>query len=283
MKIRSKGALGAGIVVATAVVGYVIGRVHADGIPTTAPLVYAGTLEDGGRPVEGSHRVALRLWTAATGGTLACTETSSDVTFAAGRFRVVLDATCVAAVQRNPELWVEPLVDDASYGRSKLAAVPYAVEAGRAAGASGMLEARIAAVEAAARRRQFESASGPVSVTWSAFTTNWALIPGAPTLTFTARASGRYLLRTMVSMSCQSRVRIAPVSGAPSIEWQPQATVSLSSSTPCYLSTVPVELYANLTAGSAYTFGIEYRADSSRGGITAPGDNPVSLVAIQLE
>lgn len=266
-----------------ALLGYLVGRVHADGIPAATPLVYAGVLEDSGRPVEGNHAVTLRLWSAATGGSLTCPEASSTAAFAAGHFRQALDPGCTAAVQRSPDLWVEVLVDAASYGRSKLAAVPYAVEASRAAGASGALETRLTGIEAAARRRQVESASGPVSVGFTNFTTAWALIPGAPTLTFVARSSGRYQLRTMLTMSCQARARIAPVVGAPSIDWQPFATVNFTGNSPCLQSTVPVELWVTLTAGTSYTFGIEYRADSSRGGIGAPGDTGVALTALQLE
>lgn len=283
MNVRSKRALGAVLFSVVVAAAYGVGRVHADGIPTTTPLVYAGTLEDGGRPVEGTHRVALRLWTAATGGTLACAETSAEVAFTAGRFRIPLDSSCVTAVQRNADLWVEPVVDDGSFGRSKVSAVPYAVEAGRAAGASGPLEMRLATVEAAAQRRQVEAAGGPFSYTWTAFTTAWAVVPGAPTLTFTARSTGRYAVRTMVQMSCQSRARIGAVAGSPIVEWQPSSTVNFPFTTSCSATTQMVELHVSLRAGTSYTFAIEYRADSTRGGITAPPDAEGRITATQLE
>jgi len=133
------------------VVAYRVGRARADGVPSASPLYYGGVLDDGGRPVEGTRNVTIRLWDMATGGTATCTTVAPNTPFSAGRFRVELDAACTGAVRANPNLWAEVLVDSTTFPRSKLGAVPYALEAGRAAGASGALEARLAAVEALAR------------------------------------------------------------------------------------------------------------------------------------
>ena len=86
----------------------------------------------------------------ATAGTIVCTTGSSAQTLTNGGFSVVLPDACVAAVHANTELWVEVLVDGASTGRSKLGAVPYALEADTASKAAGALNTRIAALEAGA-------------------------------------------------------------------------------------------------------------------------------------
>ena len=127
--------LGLAIIAAVgAVAVYKNGAAVAQGIPTAEPLFYAGLLADTkGAPLTGSKSVAVDLWTAKTGGTKACGTPAKKVTLQQGRFRVALDKTCLAAVQKHPDLWVEVVVDGASVGRSKIGAVPYAVEAGRVA------------------------------------------------------------------------------------------------------------------------------------------------------
>jgi hypothetical protein len=97
--------------------------------------------------VSGMRNVTVRVWDAATGGAAVCTTMAPGTPFSAGRFRVALDAACAGAVRANPNLWAEVQVDATTFPRSKLGAVPYALEAGRAAGASGPLETRIAALE----------------------------------------------------------------------------------------------------------------------------------------
>src|SRR5882672_8122608 len=91
------------------------GPLVAAGIPQQQPLFYSGVLENAGGLVEGDHPIGLLLWDAATGGNQLCT----------------------------------------TAGRAKIAAVPYAVEAGRASEAAGALsttitglDTRLAAVEA---------------------------------------------------------------------------------------------------------------------------------------
>lgn len=141
--------VGAGVVTSLVVgtAGYRLGRARADGVPMVNPLYYGGMLDDGGRPIEGTRNVTVRLWDAATAGTTVCTTNAGATTFSGGRFRVALDGACVGAVRANPELWAELQVDATTFPRSKLGAVPYALEAGRATGAAGALEARLAAVE----------------------------------------------------------------------------------------------------------------------------------------
>ena len=145
---RDKSAMGVFLAVAALVGAYHLGRARADGVPTVTPLFYGGMLEDNGRPVEGRRDLTIRLWDAATGGATACTTAVVNVEFAAGRFRVPLDASCAGAVRSNPNLWAEVQIGGTTFPRSKLGAVPYALEAGRASGAAGALETRLAALEA---------------------------------------------------------------------------------------------------------------------------------------
>lgn len=148
MKVRRGLVMGAAAIsVVGMVAAYRLGRARADGVPAMNPLYYGGVLDDGGRPAEGTRNVTVRLWDAATAGATVCTTTAGGTTFSGGRFRVALDATCVGAVRANPELWAELQVDATRFPRSKLGAVPYALEAGRASAAAGALEARLAAVE----------------------------------------------------------------------------------------------------------------------------------------
>jgi hypothetical protein len=108
-------------------------RAIAGGIPTTNALSYAGTLEDAtGAPLTGSHNIEVKLWSVATGGTMAlCTTNPQAITLQNGRFSVSMDA-CVAAVRANSEVWVEVLDNGTSLGRTKAGAVPFAVEAAHA-------------------------------------------------------------------------------------------------------------------------------------------------------
>jgi hypothetical protein len=104
---------------------------QADGVPQTQPLTYSGTLLDAaGNPATGTLNVDLNLYTAAMGGSLACA-TSGQITLVGGRFQLVLDPSCTAAVHATPDLFVEFKVNGASVftTRPRLGAVPYALEA----------------------------------------------------------------------------------------------------------------------------------------------------------
>lgn len=109
-------------------------RALASGIPATNALTYSGFLEDSaGAPVDGSRSIAVELWDAASGGSKLCERTSAATTVTNGRFAVQLPDACTAAVTTYADTWVEVLVAGASLGRTKLGAVPYAVEANGAA------------------------------------------------------------------------------------------------------------------------------------------------------
>jgi hypothetical protein len=110
--------------------GYWVSRVRAAGIPATTTLSYSGTLTDtSGTPLTGSKNVLLQLYAAVTGGSALCASTPASVTLISGTFQVPLGDDCVDVIHANPDLWIDVLIDGASIGRSKLGAVPYAVEA----------------------------------------------------------------------------------------------------------------------------------------------------------
>lgn len=242
-------------------VAYRVGRARADGVPTVSPLYYGGMLDDGGTPVSGTRNLTVRVWDAATGGTAVCTTAAPGTTFSAGRFRVALDAACAGAVRANPNLWAEVQVDTTTFPRTKLGAVPYALEAGRAAGASGPLETRIAALEgrdggvAPGGSRQVEI--GMVGTTEMRTNCNpaaatTAVIP----LTVTAAASALYRVSAAINASSYSahalRIIATP---APTFLSQPMTTVSGNGT---YTITVSTEAIVRLEAGQSYTFSAEY-------------------------
>jgi hypothetical protein len=134
----------AGSVLAGTAVGYRLAR--AAGVPGAKPLYYAGTIEDAGQLVDGTRDITLRLWsdgTSTDGTFLKCTTIATGAPVARGRFRIALDDTCTAPVHQNPDLWMEVLVGNSVLGRTKIGAVPYALEADRALNIGGRKIARI--------------------------------------------------------------------------------------------------------------------------------------------
>jgi hypothetical protein len=109
---------------------YFIGRARAAGVPTTTPLTYSGTLTDtSGVALTGSKNLQVQLWDAATAGNVACTTGSAAQMLVNGGFSIALPDPCVAAIHTTQDLWAEVLVDGGSTGRTKIGAVPYALEA----------------------------------------------------------------------------------------------------------------------------------------------------------
>ncbi|MFO0625046.1 MAG: hypothetical protein U0325_05465 [Polyangiales bacterium] len=248
MKTRSLAA-GMSLALIIAAVGYKVGRARADGVPSMNPLFYSGLLEDGGRPVEGARDITLRLWDAAGGGTIACPETTSMATpVLGGRFRIALDPACVAAIQRNRELWTEVVVGGTSLGRSKVGAVPYAIEAARAAGASGMLEARLATVESRSQSRQIVTASNGSQ---SPGCDPNSIITTAPRAEITPRTSGIYRFslagRNDTNCNCIGITGIAGNSSTVAAYYY----VSSTNRPP-----VSIEGFFRLESGRTYVFGV---------------------------
>lgn len=258
------------------VVAYHIGRARADGVPTMSPLTYGGVLDDGGRPVEGVRSVSVRLWDAASGGTAACTTVAPTTIFSAGRFRVTLDASCTAAVRANPNLWAEVIVDSSTFPRSKVGAVPYALEAGRAAGASGALETRIASVESAARPRQVEIGRAGTSTNTCAGT--YQVAPVAMPLTITATATSLYRIETTVNYSSSSTLSLR-IGAATPVDFALQPELDTYGPVGQRMGTT-LTAYARLEAGRTYTFHVEYRTSAPTCSTTLHGASP--LVVEQL-
>lgn len=125
---RMLGAVALGGLIAGA---YFIGSARADGIPTAEAIFYSGLLEESGVPAEGTRSVVIRLYDAPAAGTERCM-TSLTATFTAGHFRVPLAGPCTAAIHSYPNLYAEVSVGALTLPRTKLGAVPYAVEAERA-------------------------------------------------------------------------------------------------------------------------------------------------------
>jgi hypothetical protein len=128
--------------------GYAI-RAAASGIPSTNALSYAGVLEDATGPISGSHNVQVIFYDAATAGNNLCQSTTAALSITNGHFSVQLPDACATAVGANPNVWVDVLVDGSDTGRTKIGAVPYALEANHsvsattAQGASGTLAQQI--------------------------------------------------------------------------------------------------------------------------------------------
>jgi len=138
------GAVGASLT-AMLVLGYQLGRARADGIPTAPTMYFGATIDEGGVVVSGPRDVRVRLYDAAAAGALLCDTEARATPVVAGRLRVALDATCTVAVQRTPDAWVELSVGGVVVGgRTKLGAVPYAVEAQRANDLTAAALSRIA-------------------------------------------------------------------------------------------------------------------------------------------
>lgn len=141
----------------------VVQHVRAAGAPEAGSLIYRGqlTLPDGSA-VNGAKNIALGLYDAATAGTRVCDAPSAPIMVTVGRFDVALPDVCVAAIKANPNLWVEVQVDGGSVGRSKLMAVPYAIEASRAVSALTASSATVAQ-SAASAEVAVKLAAGPIS------------------------------------------------------------------------------------------------------------------------
>jgi hypothetical protein len=124
-----------------AMLGYEL-HVAAEGAPTAQPLFYAGTLSSKqGEPLDGTHPVQVSLFSAVTGGSALCTTSMLQVPVTAGRFRVELPSGskgCREAVANNPDTWAELTVDGTTFPRTKVGAVPYAIEADHAKSAASV-------------------------------------------------------------------------------------------------------------------------------------------------
>lgn len=141
MKRSVKWAVVAAASVSVLAAGFIGGRAWAGGIPTAGALTYSGVLQkvDGSPLTSTGHNLEIKLWsTGPTGGTALCDTTVPVPTFTldnSGRFSVQLDNSCTGAIGANAGAWVEILLDGNTLNRTRLGAVPYAIEANHAVSA----------------------------------------------------------------------------------------------------------------------------------------------------
>lgn len=159
---RKLGLIAFGGLAVAVVGGFYLGQtVLADGIPVESPMTYAGFLEDDGVPVHGSRSIRVTLYDHAASTALAnvrCDTQQTNAQVVEGHFSIPLDNACAAAVRANRDLWLDVQVNGQSLGRTKLGAVPYAVEAERAASlAPGAFSGSGTAVTAARADHQHAS------------------------------------------------------------------------------------------------------------------------------
>lgn len=105
---------------------------RANGIPATKALTYVGTLEDAaGKLLEGPHDIGLTVWDSGVQGegTKWCEAPVQSLVVKNGRFELSLPDSCPAGFNDRADTFLEILVDGESMGRSRIGAVPYAVEA----------------------------------------------------------------------------------------------------------------------------------------------------------
>ncbi|MFZ5896829.1 MAG: hypothetical protein ACOY0T_37580 [Myxococcota bacterium] len=183
-------ALSGGVIVA------LVNSVRAAGIPDTGDvLTYTGHLEaPDGTPVDQKKNIAVQLFAQEVDGNSVCSSPSKPTDVDAGRFQVPLPAECVRRVQESADLWVEVSVDGAPLGRTKLGAVPYAVEASHSTTADsavvanalgGLSEAqvqkRVSGACAAGQCIRAIAADGTVTCDSSPIVTDWQIY--APVVT----------------------------------------------------------------------------------------------------
>lgn len=108
-------------------------RARAAGVPAPNALTYTGYLETPeGAAVTDSVEVSVAIWSAASGGSKVCETGGESLTPVAGRFQLQLPEKCTQAVKMQPNLWLETSVEGTALGRTKLGAVPFAIEADHA-------------------------------------------------------------------------------------------------------------------------------------------------------
>ncbi len=123
-----------GVLITAVVFGaYELGRARAQNIPSMPTMFYGVSLDENGATVSGTRDLRVRFFDAEMGGAQLCETLANSTTVTQGRARIALSETCRAAVQQNVNVWVELAVGGNVVGaRSRIGAVPYAVEAQRA-------------------------------------------------------------------------------------------------------------------------------------------------------
>jgi hypothetical protein len=139
-----------GVVAVISFAAYEASQTRADGIPASQTLTYAGLLTGAdGKPLEKVNSILVYFWDKADEGSLLCQTPPSrePPPLHNGRFSVPLLPDCTTAIRKKSDVFVEVVVNGTPLERSKLGAVPYAVEAERASDAAGVLDQRLTALE----------------------------------------------------------------------------------------------------------------------------------------
>jgi len=117
--------------------GFLLANASAVGPPTTPneALFYAGFItDDTNVPLDGDQTIELKVLIDSVGspGGELCTTGPVTVPVDQGRFRMAVPDTCKAAFEAEPNTWVRLVVNGTELGATRVGAVPYALEAGRA-------------------------------------------------------------------------------------------------------------------------------------------------------
>lgn len=237
--------------------GFIGGRAWAGGVPSKGALTYSGMLQnpDGSALASAGHNLEIKLWsTGPTGGSVLCVTAVPAPTFtvdSGGRFSVQLDDACTGAIGANAGAFVEVLLDGNTLGRTKLGAVPYAIEANHALNADSATTAATAnSATTAATAKSALNASTADSATTAA-TANSA------TVAATANAAGGALAATISAL--------AQASALPKITgWTELATGSIPK-----LSTPSGQITNVTTAGRWRRVGdsLQLRMSTNFGGV----------------
>ena len=208
-----------GVALSASVLTLLAVNARAAGIPDANVLTYTGYLEGpDGKALTGEHSISVAFWASETATSDLCTGSLGSVELQSGRFQVPLPDECADAVKDNPNLFVDVEVDGASLGRTKLGAVPFAIEAKRAteaeqatesahaavaADADGALEERLSTLEAAlpgdsgfrvinTTGANIPNGSPRTFALWDTEEFDWGNEFNPATDTFTSKAGGYY-------------------------------------------------------------------------------------------
>lgn len=194
-----------------ALAGYAVRSARADGVPAASALTYAGELTDAnGVPLTGTKNIQVSVWTAATAGTKACEIGPEAKALSGGHFEFVLPDACTTQVHAKSDLWVEVIVDGQSLGRSKIGAVPYALEAAKASEATGALKTTMSGLA--------NKADVPVITAWQSYAAAMKTNTGATVSAATSDARYRRV-GDSIEVVLRTTFHSAPNSGAVWYHW----------------------------------------------------------------